>query len=415
MRASLNVTVLIFALGQVAASAEPAAASRDDALKPMLSIAWKRGPDLPQGFQDSDGGVVADALISVGGFGSGQKGVPGKPDRYPRGFLRKVWGLSLADKRATWRELPEFPGVARQGLDAVVVGDQLYCWGGFSYSEPCCYRDGYRLSHRAGRHSADRWQWEKLPDLPWALTAHGSCAIGSTIYVVGGADYDGKTGFFSHSDRRGNVKRLGARLLTFDTRRPDDGWQERKSCPGTPRFVHAVAAVGGKVYVFGGAASEPQPEKGTHTVVDNWRYDPGADSWQRLPDLPVASGNFPSGAIVFKDRYVLLIGGYQYGKVQNPDGSTRPVYGKPTRRYAGNAMCSDVFVYDTETGTFGSATPLPLNNNLPMAVVRGDQVHLIGGEIGEALFDGQTYGHHPELYLRGTIREATIRDATTRP
>jgi hypothetical protein len=63
-----------------------------------------------------------------------------------------------------------------------------------------------------------------------------------------------------------------------------------------------------------------------------------------------------------------------------------------------------VFVYDTKTDTFGSATPLPLNNNLPMAVVRGEHVHLIGGEIGGAVIDGEHYGHHPELYLIGTVK-----------
>ena len=52
----------------------------------------------------------------------------------------------------------------------------------------------------------------------------------------------------------------------------------------------------------------------------------------------------------------------------------------------------------------GRATPLPLNNNLPMAVVRGDQLYLIGGEIGAATLDGVHYGHHPDLFLIGTIR-----------
>src|SRR5262245_51899481 len=115
-------------------------------LPQLLTITWQKGPNLAQGFQDSDGGVIGDTLISVGGFCSGQKGVPCKPGNYPRGFLKKVWGLSLKEQIARWEELPDFPGTARQGLDAVVVNDQLYCWGGFSYTAPYCYRDGYRLS-----------------------------------------------------------------------------------------------------------------------------------------------------------------------------------------------------------------------------------------------------------------------------
>lgn len=370
-----------------------------DDLPDLLSITWRRGVNLPQGFQDSDGGVLNRVLVSVGGFCSGNKDVPGKPDKYPRGFLKRVWGLPLATPDARWEELPEFPGDARQGLDVAVVADQLYAWGGFSYSAPFCYRDGYRLAQVAGQ-----WRWSRLPDLPWALAAHGSCRVGSRVIVVGGADYDGETGFFTASDRAGNVPRLGARWLEFDTARPDAGWMEGPACPGTPRFVHAVAAVGQRIYVMGGAASAAKPADGTFTVVDNWRYDLQDGRWTRLPDLPIASGNFCSGAIVFADRYLLLIGGYQYGKVLGPDGSLRDVYGVPTRHYPDNAMCSDVFVFDTKTERFGRATPLPLNNNLPMAVLEGDQLHLIGGEIGKAVLDGEPYGHHPDLYLIGAIR-----------
>src|SRR5258707_383932 len=117
--------------------------ARPDRLDTMLTITWRRGPDLPQGFQDSDGGVVAETLVSVGGFCSGQSGVPGKASKHPRGFLKKVWGLPLRDG-GRWSELPDFPGVARQGLEAVVVGDRLYCCGGVSYTKPVTYRDGYR-------------------------------------------------------------------------------------------------------------------------------------------------------------------------------------------------------------------------------------------------------------------------------
>jgi hypothetical protein len=228
--------------------------------------------------------------------------------------------------------------------------------------------------------------------LPWPLAAHGSAAIEGRIYVVGGADYDA-------------FPRLGARLLVLDTARLDAGWQELAACPGTPRFVHAVAAVDGRLYVFGGAATGQDAAGTTHTVVDNWRYDPSHGSWDRLPDTPVASGNFPAGSIVFADRCILLVGGYQYGSVLGPDGAARCPYGAPTRHYADNAMCSDVFVFDTRANRFGRATPLPLNNNLPMTVVAGDRIHLVGGEIGAATLDGEAFGHHPDLYLVGTIRE----------
>ena len=59
-------------------------------LPTLLTIDWKKGPSLPQGFQDSQGDIIGDWLISAGGFCSGQKGIPGKPKTYPRGFLKNV-------------------------------------------------------------------------------------------------------------------------------------------------------------------------------------------------------------------------------------------------------------------------------------------------------------------------------------
>ncbi len=364
-------------------------------LATMLHITWSRGPDLPQGFQDSNGGVYKNRLISIGGFCAGHDNDK-KPGKYPRGFLKKVWALDLADEAAGWKDLPEFPGDARQGLLAVAMEDGIYAWGGFSYSEPYCYRDGYRLSERDGA-----WTWTPLPALPWAICGAMSCAIGSKIYVFGGADYD-REAFYTQTDRHGKEPRLGARLIVLDTRNLEAGWTRLAECPGTPRWVGAIAAVHGNLYVIGGATG------GTSycTVVDNWRYDPDADRWTRLRDLPIASGNFPGGAIVFEDRYLVLGGGYQYSKVMNPDGTTREPYGTARRFHDTGAYYNDMFVYDVETGLFGRADSMPLNNNLSMTVIHDGRIYLIGGEIGGAVVEGVFYGHHPELCLEGKIEKA---------
>lgn len=364
----------------------------------MIEITWSKGPSLPQGFQDSDGGIVAGSLVTVGGFCQGRPGPAGKEGRYPRGFLRKAWAIELNSAGGAWRELPEFPGAARQELFAIVVDDALCCWGGFSYSEPYCYRDGYRLSKAGGE-----WRWDRLPDLPWPVASAGICAVDRTIYVMGGSDYDSEK-FYTSADRAGGTKRLGSRLLAFDTQNAGRGWTELPPCPGAPRWVHAMASVGGKLYVIGGATGMDNSAGTYCTVVDNWRFDPKSARWERLPDLPISSGNFPSGRIVFGNRYILLIGGYQYDRVLASDGSTRPAYGHPTKHYSDRGYFSDVFVYDTQTDRFGTATPLPLNNNLPMAVLEGDRLHLIGGETDGSSIQGEPFGHHPDLYLIGRLR-----------
>ena len=142
----------------------------------------------------------------------------------------------------------------------------------------------------------------------------------------------------------------------------------------------------------------------SYTVVDNWKFDTAAGQWSRIRDLPVASGNFPkSSNLLFEGRYIILPGGYQYGQVINPDGSLRPVYGKPSNLNKGTGLFNDVFVYDVKTDRFGTADPMPIDNNLPMTVVRGDRIYLLGGETGGEVVEGEFYGHHPDLLLIGKL------------
>lgn len=376
----------------LAASAESYAPQPEAALQQMLSIEWSRGPDLPQGFQDSNGGILDNVLVSACGFCDGRDNAR-KPGIYPRGFLKKVWVLDLGNEAKGWASLPEFPGAARQGLLAAIANGAVHYWGGFSYSEPYTYSDGYRLARKDGT-----WQWTPLPPLPWPICGGMSGVIGSRIYVLGGADYDSEA-FYTHADRHGKQPRLGARLIAFDAEHPDAGWRALSECPGTPRWVAAMAVVNGKIYLIGGATGSPYC-----TVVDNWMYDPATDAWSRLRDLPIASGNFPNGAIVYRERYILLGGGYQYTKVANPDGTTREPYGTPHRFQDKGSYFNDMFVYDVETGLFGRADSMPLNNNMSMMIVYGDQLYTIGGETGGATVEGVFYGHHPELLLKGRIR-----------
>jgi hypothetical protein len=52
--------------------------------------------------------------------------------------------------------------------------------------------------------------------------------------------------------------------------------------------------------------------------VDNWKYAPAAKTWARLRDLPTSGsvfGGAGGGDSTFEDRYVLLLGAYQYDQV----------------------------------------------------------------------------------------------------
>ncbi|MBM4075695.1 MAG: hypothetical protein FJ267_08640 [Planctomycetes bacterium] len=386
-------------------SDDKAATDRQAALPKMLKIEWKLGTDLPQGFQDSDGGFINGSLITACGFCSG--GLPEdlkrKPGKYPRGFLKKVWAIDPDRKSDTWKSLPDFPGAARQGLSCTTKDHCLFYWGGFSYDDPFCYRDGWKLSATP----AGEWKWEPLPAFPYPVTSGTLTVVGSRIYAIGGADYDGVVGFFTESDRKGNIPRMGAKLWILDTENIQAGWQPGPECPGTARFVQAAQAIGESIFMIGGATGDLTHDGmklGYCTVVDNWKFDTRSSQWERLADLPVSSGNFPkSSNLVFGNRWIILPGGHQYSYVANPDGTVRPKFGVALQKRPASGLHNDVFVYDTRTNQFGVADKLPIDNNLPMTVVRGNKIYLIGGETGGGEIDGAYYGHHPDLLLIGTI------------
>ena len=370
----------------------------------MLRFTWSAGPAMPQGLQDNSIQVMDNWLISVGGF-CGGRDEDFKPGVYPRGFLNKVWGLNLADEAAGWVSLPPFPAEGRQAMQGTVADDCFCVWGGFNYTAPYTYKDGYRLFRRGGS-----WDWEELPPLPCPSVWAGACALGSRIYLLGGADYDRKR-FYTHTDRTGTATRLGARLIMLDMDDLGSGWQELTPCPGTPRCIPASAVVDDKLYAIGGVAVS---DSGAYlNVVDSWCYNPFSDSWERLRDFPMSGSGSHSGMRVYRNRYVLIPAGYQYEKTIKPDGSICSKYGQPSRvarTWENHPSLKDgqyynhFYVYDVSTDLYGSANPLPCDAVHPPTVVYGDSVYLFPSETAGFVWEGEYFGHHPEFVLKGAIK-----------
>ena len=227
-------------------------------------------------------------------------------------------------------------------------------------------------------------------------------------------------------------------MYTFDTLQPERGWTRLADMPGVPRWVHALSSVKGELYVIGGALTDNA--HATHSTVDNWKYTPATAKWTRLADLPISSGNYQTnGEGAFLDRFIILVGGYQYGDVASPNNaSNRPAFGTPTKMCSKPGPSPDclqncpasksgihsdeyfngVFVYDVEKNEFGVATasasaepcllppgcgPFPVNDNLPQTNVRGNKIFTIGGECDERTICGKLYQHYPTLALVGTM------------
>ena len=236
-----------------------------------------------------------------------------------------------------------------------------------------------------------------MPFLPFPLCSVCVASAGTKLYVSDGADYN-STAFYTFADRHGENVGLGKRLLVLDTGNLTAGWRRLPDLPGAPRFIHAFSpvAAGAKLLVLGGTAANGS------TVVDNWLFDTASETWDppdTVPDLPLSSGNFQTnGHASFRDRYVLLVGGYQYGQVYNPDGMTRAPYGQPGRMcppgvsatgchrqcaasasvvnetYMGgwaHEYNNDVFVFDSQDRVFGTVQATPSSEPSLLPAGRG--------------------------------------------
>jgi N-acetylneuraminic acid mutarotase len=104
-----------------------------------------------------------------------------------------------------------------------------------------------------------------LAQEPPARSGVGAARIGGTAYVVGGA-----------LEREGSFVRS---LLAYEF--GSGKWSEKARLP-EPIAFPAVAALGGRLYVFGGLHAD-----NTH-CGHAWFYDPATDRWHDLAPLPTA-------------------------------------------------------------------------------------------------------------------------------
>jgi len=146
-----------------------------------------------------------------------------------------------------------------------------------------------------------------------------------------------------------------------------DTWKALAPMP-TKRIAAAAVAVGGKIYVMGGAGNYPsrddQPLNGNepHRVLDlNQVYDPATNTWATRQTMPTPRSHLFAGAVGTK---IYLIGGRL--------GSMAISTGTPT---------DIVEEYDTATDKWGylkSRMPTPRDSGVA-AVFQG-KIYVLGGQ-----------------------------------
>ncbi len=222
---------------------------------------------------------------------------------------------------------------------------------------------------------------EAIPNLPRVRQEHGVAALRGEVYVVVGYAMNPSTtveaynpttrtwrsvAAFPFAAQHANVGVARDRLIVAGfyvdqgtgspnagvyAYNPDlDRWDAVSPLPpGTERAAACVAVLNDKLYVFGGG------RRGM-SVADASVYDPAADTWTKLPDMPARKEHCAAGAIG--------------GKIYIAGGRADSITGFET----------SAFVFDPANASYTTRRALPTARGGVASAVLRDKLYVFGGE-----------------------------------
>lgn len=280
---------------------------------------WERLARLPVG----NGGFITATIggnIVIAGGTTWQGDV--------KTWLDQIWVYEPA--RNTWRESDRLAAPLAYGVTGHGA-DTGWFAGGSSGKET------HRLLWRIDRSLTP----QRVATLESGVVYAAGGRIGDKLYVVGG------------SDDQGALDRVGSRCFAFDLK---TGAATRLAdYPEAGLMTGTAAAVGEKLYVFGGA----RWDAGKKTVVNHktaHAYSVVTGKWTPLSPLPHPGRGYT--AVALDERHIFIAGGYRDDAVE---------------------FVADAYLFDVTSGRYTPTTPLPYAAMVGL-VQSGDWLYCLGGE-----------------------------------
>jgi len=242
------------------------------------SPGWAESESLPEKRDEPRAAVVAGNVYLAGGIEQiTDFGDPSSVPGVERVEVRSLRKFTRFDPRTgEYDELEELPEPLNH-IGMVAYDGDIYIVGGHGnlLNGVAPKRDFYR-------YSPDSRRWSRLPPMPTARGAVAAAVIGDRLYVVGGMV-------------RGHAVTV-AQAYDFG----EGTWEDIAPLP-EPREHIAGVALDGRLYVIGGRNDD------TDSLGTVERYDPDRNRWEKLPDLPIASGGLE--AVAFGEAILAMGGG----------------------------------------------------------------------------------------------------------
>jgi N-acetylneuraminic acid mutarotase len=208
--------------------------------------------------------------------------------------------------------------------------------------------------------------WTTLEPMPTARSGLGVAVVDGKIYAMGGYV----------NSRFSNINEM------YDPK--TNTWVTKTPLP-KPRRGFGIAVYQNKIFIFGGSGYIYGSVPGFIETTDV--YDPETDTWDTRASIPTPRKDLCANVV---DNKIYLIGGNVYV------GATWP------------SLCNKNEVYDPETDTWDTKTPLPNYHGLTSAgldsAVVDDKIYVISQtEIDSTIPFNQIYDSETDTWSSGTM------------
>lgn len=269
---------------------------------PVMALAWRELPSLPEGTGVAGAfvGVLGEALFLAGGAAFPD----GPPSRGGlKQFTARVHLLAPdASGKMRWSQSPQLRLPRPIGYGAAVPDkDGLILLGGCDAT--VCHVDVTRIRLDASGILVS----DPLPSLPVRLANFSAARVGDRVIVAGGQETpDGPA-----------TNHCFVLNLSSDTPR----WDPLPAWPGSPRLMAVGVSLGQEFVLISG--KNPQPGRLTDTLTDAFALNPVTRIWRRLAEVgrPVESAVpvMAATGVALDAARLLVFGGGAYHYLQRSE------------------------------------------------------------------------------------------------
>eukprot|EP00775_Hariotina_reticulata_P003513 gene3513-3783_t len=247
-----------------------------------------------------------------------------------------------------WKKLEQAGAVPgpRSSHAICCIGDDVYMFGGELQARVPVDDGLYKGSLSSG-------VWSKLHAAegtsPGPRVAATMVAVGNKIYLFGG-----RTGIDMGEGAQSDLFVFDTCTLTWT---PLPQQQDDLAAAPPPRSYHAMAAAGGKVYIFGGCGTSGR-------LSDLWCFDPSSSSWTKMPACDAVG---PRGGPVLvaapDDTKLFVMGGFNGAEmadchvfdISSSSWSCPTCCSAPQQQPTAGGSCSRPLVMPLARSVFGAA------------------------------------------------------------